>query len=406
MPRQIVAAELSHENAPAHIRRKLAFNEIAVRAHLIDLSTRMDEVFILSSSSRFAVYGVHEDVSQLVKFFSRDKDIAPYVNYFTNTEESIHHFYATAGGLCGNLKGERQILDQIKQAHQLGLESESVGLIMDNLLREGMKTGERVQKEAAIDRAGTSVLNTGFTLLEECLSNSLYRKVFLVLGTGKTVKLALDRLYHHSAPNVFIASNDDVRSYDLAERYNARAVSMNHVRKYFSVADVIIVDSEEEQTGSFSDHVIDFDLNKKRIVLNFGAPDNFNNAFKSRSDIELYNVDDLKAMRPSGENYGGLGEAWEIVMEETQNFVGILRHLEISPILAAYWNKIIDIKTRELDWMLPRLGDVSECDKELVKKYTRKLIRSTAQGCKSPVSVEAIKHLYGLYNINLNFPKN
>lgn len=401
MSRQIVAAELSYENVPDRIRKKLTYNELTVRAHLLDLSTRLDEVFILSSRSRFAVYGVHQDVSPLIKFFSRDPELAPYVVYYTNTEETVHHLFATAGELSKSLKGDTSIVSQLRQAYQLGLESESVGLILDNLLRESIRVGERIAKERSAESTGISALQTGFSLLEECIQN-VYNKIFLIIGSGKIASYALSSLHNHKAVNVFVMSHDDLLAFDLADKYNATAAPAREIKKFFSIADVIIRGEEDEL---FTEFIIDSDLNKKRIVLDFNAKDTFHSMLKIHRDVELYDIEDLTAMRTDSENFGGLGEAWEIVMEETQNFVGTLRHLEISPILAAYWNRIIDIKSRELDWMLPKLGDVRESDSNLVKKYTRNLIRPTAKHPDADPA-EYIKQLHNLYNINFNISNN
>lgn len=401
MSKQIVAAEIHQDNLPEYIRMNMAYDERQIRSYLAHLNTHMDEVFILSSGNRFAVYGIHKDITPLVKFFSNHKEIAPYVTYYSNTEESIHHFFATAGRLCSYSTHDVHILTHIRHAYKSGLESQTVGLIFDNLLREGIRVGERILRETRTDAITASTLCTGFSLLETCFPHP-YNKVILIIGTGKTAKLALDKLYYQNAPNVFLAGTNQERCYELANRYNAHHASMRTIHRYFSMADVIIID--DDAVNELSNTVSRTDLSKKRIVLNFGKGNRLN-ILKEHPDIELYNLEDLQAIRPAAEKIGGLGEAWEIVMEETQNFVGILKQLEISPIQAAYWNKIIDIKTQELDWMLPRLGDVSECNKELIKKYTCKLIRTT-QKPRTDESPEAIKHLYKLYNINLNISSN
>lgn len=401
MSRQIIAAELSHDTLPDSIRRKLTYNEITVRAQLLDLGSKMNEVFILSSKSRFAIYAVHEDVSPLIKFFSRDPEIAPYVVYYTNTEESVHHLFATAAGLSCSLKGELSIVAQLRRAYQLAVDADSVGLILDNLLREGIRVGERVEQETSAETAGMCALRTGFSLLEECYRN-VYSKVFLIVGTGKIASSALASLYNQRARNVFVMSHNDLLSFDLAERHGATAVRMREIKKYFSMADVVIRDEEDTSSAEL---IIDSDLDKKRIVLDFNATDTLHSMLKVHPKVELYDIDDLTAMRTDSENFGGLGEAWEIVMEETQNFVGTLRHLEISPILAAYWSRITDIKSRELDWMLPRLGDVRECDKNLVRKYTSNLIRPSAS-TRGIDPAEAIRQLLSLYNITFNISDN
>lgn len=418
MTRQIIAAEISLENAPLHIRDAFRYNEVKVRACLGELATLVSEVFVLSTCSRFVIYAVHEDVSPLVRFFSKNAQAAPHVNYYTNTEESIHHFFATAAGLCSPVKGDHRILTQIDQAYKLGLESESIGLVLDNLVREAMRVGKRIRTESGIDKFCSSVLDTGFSLLEECIKN-LYKKTFLVVGTDSIARRSMEWLHRHRAQHVFLIGNDMERNVSLAERYHAKAISVKELSKYFSVADIVIggTNHDGQSNELCGGHSFDIDFNKKRIVLDFGIPRNFSSKLRDQPNIELYNLDDLKGMHTSPlDDFGGLGEAWEIVMEETQHFVDVLRQLEISPILASYWTKLSDIKSRELEWLFPRLSDVSEQDKNLIRKYAGKLIRHVSKGTSKDIrtmadaqsreAIEAVRRLYSRYNINFNFSCN
>src|SRR5688500_11782448 len=91
MARQIFAAEISHEDAPLQVREQLACNEATVKAHLMRLSATVEEVCILSTCNRFAVYIVHDEITPLNNFFSQYPALKGYVQFYYNTEESVTH---------------------------------------------------------------------------------------------------------------------------------------------------------------------------------------------------------------------------------------------------------------------------------------------------------------------------
>src|SRR5690242_4315407 len=104
MARQIFAAEINHDDAPIHIREKLVSSEATVKEHLLQLSPLVEEVCILSTSNRFAMYVVHDDISPITNFFNQYPVLKGYVQFYYNTEESVTHLFATASGLLSEVK--------------------------------------------------------------------------------------------------------------------------------------------------------------------------------------------------------------------------------------------------------------------------------------------------------------
>jgi glutamyl-tRNA reductase len=261
MSKQIVGAEISLANVPSHIRRIFGYNEEKIKNQLIQLNTSLNEVFILSTDSRFAVFALHTDISPLVRFFCRDKELAPYVTYYTRTEESIRHLFCVAGGLYSAENSEFQLIDLMIKSHIVCLESECLGLVTNNLVTEAIRVGETIRSTT-----GTPVAST-----------------------------------------------------------------------------------VEERTR--------------------------------------------------------LNKAWEIVAEETRNFMTLLKQFEISPVLTAYWTSVAGVKKQNFK--------VSENNKQWSKKYTREFDLSdfsatnTSRSGEEMKKEEPVKRLSRLYNINfMNFFQN
>jgi len=78
MAKQIFAAEVSFENVPLPIRKRLAHTDDEIKRCIDTLRCSMDEVFILSTSNRFAIYGLGESIVPLVQFYLKDPEIFPF----------------------------------------------------------------------------------------------------------------------------------------------------------------------------------------------------------------------------------------------------------------------------------------------------------------------------------------
>ena len=419
MARQIFAAEISHEDAPLSIREQLAADEATVKKHLVHLSTLVDEVFVLSTCNRFTIYAMNDSITPITDFFSQYPSLKGYIQYYYNSEESATHLFAVASGLLSPIKGDHQILEQLSQAHQWALESNSIGINLDNMLQQAIRIGKRVRTETGIDKFCSSVVDTGIELLYDRL-DSLHNKKVLIIGTGKIARLALKYLYNEGIQNITIVSKDAERAKQLAELYYVQSTDLENLHSKVKDADVIIGGTHYE-VSLFPESFLSgfFEDNKIWFILDFGMPRNFNNKLAEHTSIELYNLDDLKRLHKSPlDAFGGIEAAWGIVMREAKAFIDILIQLEFSPVLAAYWNRLLYIRNRELNVLLPKLDDqLSACDIERIKKQAHKLIRNISgntwkntrvlvNNLKAENGAEHIKNLSAFKQVKFNISLN
>jgi glutamyl-tRNA reductase len=265
-----------------------------------------------------------------------------YVQYYYNSEESITHLFAVASGLLSPIKGDHLVLAQLKEAHTFAIKQNSIGITLDNLLCQAIAMGKRVRTETGIDKFCSSVIDAGMELLYNRL-NSLHDKKILIIGTGKIARLTAKCLYNEGIQQVKIVSRDEERAAHLAELYYLQAGDFSKLQEEVQDADVIIGGTHYE-VSLFSDSFLanKSASNKMWFVLDFGMPRNFNHKIAEHSSIELYNLDDLKRLHKSPlDAFGGIEAAWSIVMVEAKLFLEIMLQLEHSPVLAAYWNKLL-----------------------------------------------------------------
>ena len=349
MTRQIFAAEINFEDTPLHVREKFSSNEKNVKRLLLSFRKKVHEVFILANHQRFTVYILHENLTPLTEFFHDENPLKGYVQYYYNSGESVTHLMATASGLLSPVKGEGRILSEIVQCYEWAVSCACVGMTLDNTLSKAIETGKRVRTETAIDKFCSSVIDAGIELLYNRLEN-LHTRNFLIIGTGKMARLALESLTGEGITNIAITGHDSARAVKLSKKFGIKAIDLDQMAEYFTQADIIIGGSHQELakdvlpargTGAAN--------HRNRVILDLGIPPNFDLRTLEAWSDEFYNLDDLRRLQPSPlEGFGGIEAAWRMVMKASNDFVLLLQLLNHSPVLAAYLTRQFTLKNTEL----------------------------------------------------------
>lgn len=351
MTRQIFAAEINFEDTPFQVRERFNDSEKNVKRLLLAFRPYVDEVFILANRNRFTVYVVHDSLKPLIKFFHDEHDLKGYVQYYYNSAESVTHLMATAAGLLSPVKGEGRILSEIGQCYQWATTCSCLGITLDNTLTKAIETGKAVRTQTGIDKFCSSVVEAGIELVYNRLEN-IHEKDFLIIGTGKMARLALEYLAGEGIRNITITGHDDARVSRLAKKFSVKHIQLDALGHHFVDADVVIgashleiprelIMAQKGQPFASGDE-------KHRFVLDLGIPPNFDAETLDTFAEEFYNLEDLRRLQPSPlESFGGLEAAWRMVMKASGDFVHLLHLLNHSPVLSAYLSRQFTMKNGE-----------------------------------------------------------
>jgi glutamyl-tRNA reductase len=371
MTTHIFAAEISYESAPFLIRERLPVGKEHIKACIGDLRRELDEVFVLSTANRFVIYGVGDSIDPMLNFFLQDPQLFQHVQFYRNTEAVVSHLFAMASGLCSPVAGEYQILTEIANAYRIGNECGSIGLFLDSLIWRAVGVAKKVHQETDIDRIASSVVETGFTLLYN-LQDNLYRKNFLVVGSNEMTRRTLDHLRYEGFDRVTVASRDVRVARDLVERYGVNVVCTENIDHCVQHADIIIVVGHEdvslfqEKFGGLSNPK----YLKKYIILDLGVQTGLADIAKDHPAVEMYSLEDLKALQdPTEDPFEWIEEGLEVIRHQVGQFLPALYRLGQVPVLAAYWARLLDVKALELDWLMSEWEDSSTGASKWLRKY-------------------------------------
>lgn len=350
MIRQIFAAEINFEDTPLHVRDKFNDSEKNIKRLLTAFRSRVEEVFILVDRNRFTMYIVNDSLTPLTDFFHIEHNLKGYVQYYYNSGESVTHLMATASGLLSPVKGEGRILSEIIQCYEWATACSCMGITLDNTLTKVIETGKAVRTQTGIDKFCASVVEAGIELVYNRLEN-LHQKNFLVIGTGKMARVALEYLTGEGLRNILITGHDEAQTARLAKKFAVKNFPLDALGQYFLRADVVIGASHQELPKGliavdkrYSSQIEE----KNRFVLDLGIPPMFDAEVIDMFVDEYYNLDDLRRLQPSPlESFGGLEAAWRMVMKTSGEFVHLLQLLSHSPVLSAYLTRQFTLKNGE-----------------------------------------------------------
>lgn len=383
---KIVAVELSHEHTPIHIREKIRLNRSGIDSDLYILDAKMEEVFVLSTCNRYAIYAWSKNPKSLLDYFPQD--VRPYLIVYSNSHAAARHLFETAGGVRSQVLGEHQILGQIRKAHTQALQTGCIGPVLDQLVREAIRIGKRIRTETPIGKYAASVVTSGFELVKlEYLDFS--EKGFLVIGTGKIASLTLDLLQKVGAKKIYVAGHNLEKAQKVASFWNVQPLDLNDIHEKLDEIDVMIGGTHEEinffsleeKTMHCPRANFGSSTHKKLLLIDFGMPRNFNPALKNHPNIKLFDLDDIKkcSERAVQRRMTALPAVEEIIDQEVQNFLTAHRQQKLAPVLGAYWKRLEQLKEENLHWLMPKIGDIDENQQKLIRRFSHKLIRSIAR---------------------------
>ena len=218
---------VSHKTADTTLREKLALSPTKVQNKLEVLINEKDvhEVAMLSTCNRTEIYTLFEDSIQskdrlysLIRrnFKAVDEADMPRF-YFHQGSKAVSHLLGVTSGLDSLILGEPQIGGQVKDAMRLAQQAQTTGAFLNRLFHLALHTAKSVRSETGITRGAVSVAYAAVELAEKVFKD-LSRHSALLIGAGKTGRLAAKHLKGRNIKQLFIANRTYERAAELASR--------------------------------------------------------------------------------------------------------------------------------------------------------------------------------------------
>lgn len=407
----IAVVGLNHRTAPVEVREKLSFPGHTLKGALRRLKSYpvIEGCVILSTCNRTEIYAatleMDEGINAIWDFLSRwsgvDKSEIKNFTYCHTLYDMIRHTFRVAAGLDSMLLGETQILGQLRSAYTEAAEHEATNGVINTLFQLALTVGKRVRTETGIDRNAVSISYAAVELAKQHLGDLNKRQV-LIVGAGKMSELTTKHLVDNGISGVIVSNRSFDRAEVLAAQFGGKAVKFSEMYKYMETADIVIsCTSATHNVIKAEDmrRVMELRNGKKIFMIDIAVPRDIETEAGEIGGVTLYDIDDLKSVIDHNltERKHAANKAELIIEEELEKFMKWHGTQFVIPTVTALKNWGEEIKQKELQRALNRLGNLSEHDQKVVSSLANSIINQilhvpVTQLKKYALTVEG--HLY------------
>jgi glutamyl-tRNA reductase len=418
----LIVFGINHKTAPVEVREKLAISEKSLGESLKLLEERapdLTERVILSTCNRTEIYARVTDVARGVDELKRficgyheiDRETLDRAAYVLTLEDAVEHLFRVASSLDSMIVGEPQILGQVKVAYKAAREFSSTGAILNRLFEQSFNVAKRIRTETAIAESAVSVSFAAVELAKKIFGD-LAGKTVLLIGAGEMIELAVKHLMGQGVETVLVANRTYERAKELATRFNGEAVNFDKLHDELKRCDIVI-----SSTGAphfvvhkdLAEKVISQRKNRPMFFIDIAVPRDIEPTVNEIDNCYLYNIDDLHSVVEANmaDRSREAVRAEEIVKGEVVQFFTWLDHLELAPTIIALRNSVEDIRKKEMEKTLGRMGHLAGADREAIDRMTQsiinKIVHSPIANLKKKAEtdeghgyLQAVRYLFGL----------
>jgi glutamyl-tRNA reductase len=400
---ELALVGLSHHSAPLEVRERVALRPEEAAELARELAGDDGEAVCLSTCNRTELYvagpGTEERAGDVLAA------AAEGVLYRYRDDDAARHLFRVAAGLDSRVRGETEILGQVRAAYALG----APGPLLDRLFREALRVGRKVRAHAPVADRAASAASAAAVLAERVLGDLDGRRV-LIIGAGDIGERAASRLAARGARIAYVLNRSAPRRERLAARHAAEPAPIERAGELLRNVDVVV-----SSTGSRSivlsraqvEHALAGGERRTLLLIDLAVPRDLDHEIGELPYAFLYDVDDLDEAVGTGTAEGAAARAESIVAEEAERFRAWQASRGVVPAIAQLRARAEAIRGAELARASRRLARLDDGERRAVEAMTAQIVnkllhdptvrlKEAAANADGAAYADAVRHLFGL----------
>ena len=391
---QLLISGINHKTAPISIRDQLSQKSNQIKNELkLKLDKGFKEFFILSTCNRFEIYlyseaeasqqkKLKEYIFQLLEkalkghFKYQINDLNDYL-YQKQDLQAVEHLYRVASGLDSLVKGEDQILAQLKRQFRQYREENLTASYLNQLCLEAIKVGKMVRTKTKINERAVSVSYAAVELARDIFGQLDGEKV-MILGAGETAELTLKNLLNYGVEGILVANRTYEHGQKLAHKYGGEVIHWEEFKARVSEVDIIIASTAAPHTVLHKEELAGA-IEKKHgpmFLIDIALPRDIDQDVEELPGVHLYNIDDLKRVIDKNINLreSEVEKAETIIEEEKYNFQRWQQERLCVPLIKEMREDAENIKEKEVERALHLLHNSELKPEEIIEQLGHRLL--------------------------------
>jgi len=300
----LLTTGISHHTATLEIREKIAIarTDYAARVNELHALDGVEEVVVVSTCNRTEIYsiGPKQSREQIRQWLQRkgkltDAEMEEHC-YVREREHAVRHLFRVSGGLESLVLGESQIVGQLKESWQMAHEAGGVGKVLDRLFQHAFATGKKIRSKTRIGEHPVSVAYTTVMLAKQIFGD-LTSKTVILIGAGEMIELCGRHLHDRGVSSLIIANRSVDRAIELADQFDAHAVSLANLQDVLYKADILISSTASNEPILYAKAIkaaLKQRRNQPMFLVDIAVPRDIHPDVGKLGNVYLYTIDDLQ----------------------------------------------------------------------------------------------------------------
>jgi glutamyl-tRNA reductase len=371
---------VSHHTAGVKVRESLVFTPAETAAWLEEQRLAGRSAAFLSTCNRLEIYwSGQDDLEPWFRGFARGRGLdAELMISRHDGRAAVRHLLSVAAGLDSQVLGEREILGQVRRAHQAAQAAGTLGAELDAAFCAAIAAGRRVRRETALGKHPASVSSAAVDVALETVASRSSRRA-VVLGAGEVAEGVLGTLRERGVTDIMLVNRRSDRAAALASKWAVPACPWEELGALLAQADFFFVTTGAKhpvvQAGELASAV--HGRREALIVMDLAVPRNVEPSARALASVRLFNLDDLQELRcpVAGQPSIAVAEAERILTEEMGRFESSLRARGAAPRLAELHRVAAELAREEAERALSSLERLSDVERQVVRDMAERLVR-------------------------------
>lgn len=358
----LFALGLNYRTAPIEIRERVAFPLEAQRGAIDALRAETDaeEVTLVSTCNRTEIYFRAPNdavLARAAKWLSsvpavQGLDLTSHL-YTLSEAEVPRHAFRVASGLDSMILGEPQILGQMKLAVKIAGEASALSGALDRLFQDTFKVAKEVRSETDIGSTSVSMAAASVKLAQQ-LFGDINDVKLLLIGVGEMIELSATHFAAMSPNKIVVANRTMERGKELAQRFNAGAITLQQLPEQIHEFDAIITSTASTLPiigRGMIERALKLRRRKPMFIVDLAVPRDVEAEVGELEGIFLYTLDSLGRVIQQNlqKRESAVLEADIIINKRTAEFMHWLTARASVPIIQQLRTKADHYKQIELE---------------------------------------------------------
>jgi glutamyl-tRNA reductase len=311
--------------------------------------------------------------------------------------DAVLHFTRVACGLDSVIRGEGQILGQLRRAFDEARASTPLDPLLAIVVQRVLGAGRELRRSTALGSVRRTV---GSLAVDAALAGLDGDATVLVVGAGEVGKLTL-RALASRARTVVVANRDLDRATSLAREHGATAVALEAIDEPLGRADAVIAAADTRGAVLTADRLRRRLARGALTLVDLAVPRSVHADARDLPGLRYLDVDDLSDAAAPELDASAVRDVEERCAAVADAIVAELRERQASPTIRALRERAEAIRRTQLERALARLGHLSARDRRVVESLSEGLAHAlihepTVRLRRSPEHEPAARDLFAL----------